>query len=154
MDPPRRGEGPSPQPPFPTTRAPTPCATSGLILTLTLTLTPTPAPPTPRATSGQVLDRDPLAKQALSASEMFVRGDFVLCGPMGDPFLVSTFPTDGAKAVSTEHADYGFFVVTVELADGSSSRVVVDSFVPTIDGSETFCHGGGLWSRIYMKASC
>ena len=71
---------------------------------------------------------------------------------MGDPFLVSTFPTDGAKAVSLDYLQYGFFVVNVELADGSSTRVVVDSFVPTIDGSATFCHGGGLWSRIYMKA--
>jgi len=79
----------------------------------------------------------------------------VEAGPLGDPFFIATLPDDPSAAFpgQSDVSANGVYEVLVQFM-GEKHRVVVDDFVPAIDGKPvTVCSkSNNIWPLIYEKA--
>ena len=55
--------------------------------------------------------------------------------------------------MDVRYLDEGVVAVTIPVGQ-STQTVLVDDFIPTIDGKPSFCYSsvGALWPHFYMKA--
>jgi hypothetical protein len=73
-----------------------------------------------------------------------------VCGQLGDPFFVATLPDDATQAFGDIlKCAEGVYEVHV-----GSQTVVIDDFVPAVDGLPQFTasHSGLMWPLLYEKA--
>jgi ankyrin repeat protein len=102
-------------------------------------------------TAGRYHDVEWVRAQEACAGALLGPNDAV-CGQMGDPFFVATLPDDASSAFGEVISVCAEGVYEVTLAGGD--KVVVDDFVPAVDGQPQFTKStnGLMWPLIYEKA--